>query len=136
MSIKSEQLLETLLDLERSRQREHDLRIESEALLEGLRNLAGARDTESLFQNLVRVLHVVIDFEEAFILQAQTDGTMSPIASTSRQMEGTTWPLLSVFKRVLAGRPVATFDVDQVPEWASQSPCIRADVKSALHIGL
>lgn len=136
MSIQSEQLLETLLDLERSHQREHDLRVESEALLEGLRNITDARNTETLFQNLAKVLHSVIDFEEAFILQAQGGTTLIPITSTSKRTQDTIWPSLSVFKRVLAGRPVATFDVDQVPEWASQPPHIREGVKSALHIGL
>lgn len=136
MSTKSEQLLETLLDLERSRQRERDLRIESEALLEGLRSITDAQDTETLFQALVRVLHSVIDFEDAFVLQAQNGGEMVPIVSTSERIQNTTWQFLSVFNRVLAGRPVATFDVGQMPEWAQQPPSVREGVKSALHIGL
>ena len=136
MNTKSEQLLETLLDLERARQREHDLRIESEALLEGLRSITDAQDTETLFQALVRVLHSVIDFEDAFILQAQSSGEMVPIASTSERIHNTTWQLLSVFNRVLAGQPVASFDVGQVPEWAQQPDAVREGVKSALYIGL
>ncbi|MGB5064816.1 MAG: sensor domain-containing diguanylate cyclase [Candidatus Competibacter sp.] len=136
MSAKSEQLLETLLDLERSRQRERDLRIESETLLEGLRSITDAQDTETLFLALVKVLHSVIDFKDAFILQAQNSQEIVSIASTSEKIRSTTWQCLSVFNRVLAGQPVATFDVDQIPEWAQQPPTVREDVKSALHIGL
>lgn len=136
MTTKSEQLLETLLDLERSRQRERDLRIESEALLEGLRSITDAQDTETLFRALVRVLHSVIDFEDAFILQAQNGQEIVSIASTSEKIKNSTWQFLSVFNRVLAGQPVATFDVDQVPEWAQQPRAVREGVKSALHIGL
>lgn len=136
MSIKSEQLLEALLDLERSRQRERELRIESEALLEGLRSITGAQDTEALFRALIKVLHSVIFFEDAFILQTQNDQEMVSIASTSEKIKNTTWQLLSVFNRVLAGQPVATFDVDQVPEWIQQPLSVREGIKSALHIGL
>jgi diguanylate cyclase (GGDEF)-like protein/PAS domain S-box-containing protein len=132
----SEQLLETLLDLERSRQRERKLRIESEALLDGLRSITDSQDTQALFQALVRVLHSVFDFEDAFILQAQTGAEMVPIASTSKSIQGSTWPTLAVFTRVLAGRPAATFDVTQLSEWAEQPASVLKNVKSALHIGL
>ncbi len=132
----SEQLFETLLDLERSRQRERNLRIESEALFDGLRSITDSQDTQALFQALVRVLHCVFDFEDAFILQAQNDGNMVPNASTSKSIQGSTWPILAVFRRVLAGRPAATFDVTQLSEWAEQPATILNGVKSALHIGL
>lgn len=132
----SEQLLESLLDLERARQREHDLRIETEALLEGLRGITYADDTETLFCALVKVLHTVIEFEEAFILQAKINEGMVPVASTSDRLKGTIWQPLSVFNRVMAGRPAAVFDVAQVPEWASQPDAVREGIKSALHIGL
>ena len=132
----SEQLFETLLDLERSRQRERELRIESEALLEGLRSITDSQDTEALFKALVRVLHSVFDFEEAFVLQAQIGGKMVPNASTSKRIQGSTWSILAVFRRVMAGCPVATFDVTHLPEWAEQPAISRKGVKSALHIGL
>lgn len=132
----SEQLLESLLDLERSRQREHDLRVETEALLEGLRGITYAQDTETLFCALVKVLHSVIEFEDAFILQAKTNEGMAPVASTSDRLKGTTWQPLSVFNRVVAGRPVAAFDIAQVAEWTRQPDAVREGIKSALHIGL
>jgi len=136
MNRSSEQLLETLLDLEHSRLRERDLRIESDILIEGLRGITGARDMEMLFHVLVRMLYSVIEFEEAFILQAQSDGQMIPIASTAERLRHTLWHPASVFNRALAGRPVALFDVGEVPEWAEQPGSVCANIKSALHIGL
>ncbi|GEM_PF-5637412 len=136
MSRTPEQLLETLLDLEHSRLRERDLRVESDILIKGLRGITGARDMEMLFRVLVNMLHSVIEFEEAFILQAQSDGQMAPIASTSERMRHTLWHSASIFNRALAGRPVALFDVGEAPEWAEQPRSARENIKSALHIGL
>ena len=136
MNRSSEQLLETLLDLEHSRLRERDLRIESDILIDGLRGITVARDMEMLFRVLVRMLHSVIEFEEAFILQAQGDGLMVPIASTAERLRRTVWHPASVFHRALAGRPVALFDVGEAPEWAAQPCSARENIKSALHIGL
>lgn len=50
MNTEPEQMLETRLDLERSRRQEHTLRVESEALLEGLRGITEARETATLFR--------------------------------------------------------------------------------------
>ena len=136
MNKKSEKLLEKLLDLERSRQRERELRIESEAILKGQKRINEAKDTEELFQALVTVIHSVFDFEDAFILQARPGEKMVAIASTSKSIQGSTWPLLAVFNRVLAGRPSASFDVNKISEWANQPVSVRKGVKSALHIGL
>lgn len=136
MGTKAEQLLETLIDLQRSRQRERELRMESEALLEGLRGITDANDIDGLFQAIVKVLHSVIEFDNAFILQSQEDGRMVSIASTSGRLFNTVWEPSAVFNRALSGRPVALFSLDQVPEWSGQPNEVRENIGSALHIGL
>lgn len=136
MNTKPEQILETILDLERSRRQERTLRVESEALLEGLRGITEARETEVLFQGLVKVLHSLIEFDDAFILKLGVDGVMVPLASSSGRQNGTSWQPQSVFRRVLTGRPIAVFDVEQVPEWMEQPAAVRENITSALHIGL
>ncbi|MCB9640631.1 MAG: response regulator [Myxococcales bacterium] len=136
MTTRSEQLLETLLDLERSRQRERELRIESEALLERLHQLNQAKDNNVLFFALIDMLRVVIDFQEAFILQKQEDQIFRTIASSSPIFHETIWHNHSLFQRVLKGRPAASFDVALIPEWQEQSPLVHRCVKSALHIPL
>nr|WP_320189955.1 sensor domain-containing diguanylate cyclase [uncultured Desulfobacter sp.] len=136
MVIKSEQLLETVMDLERSRQREHEIRMESEALLKGLRAMGGAHSQNELFQALVSSLRNVIDFEQAFILQADDQGKMTVLATTFAACKNSIWTKESMFKKILAGKPVAAFDISLVPEWQNQPESVTKTIRSALHIGL
>lgn len=136
MVIKSEHLLESLLDVERARQREHEIRVETEALMEGLRGIARAKDTDTLFRSLVDVLRTVIEFEHAFILDAEFREKMTVIVSTFDGVEDTVWKMGSVFSKALSGRPIASFDVEQIPEWQQQPASVRQNITSALHVGL
>ncbi|WP_319549997.1 GGDEF domain-containing protein [Desulfogranum marinum] len=136
MVIKSEELLESLLDLEKSRKREQDLRMETEALLQGLHGMARSRKKDELFKTLTDALHNVVDFEDAFILEMAEDNNMTVLASTCLAVENSIWEPKSVFNRVLAGRPIASFDIHQVPEWQAQPDNVKANIASALHIGL
>lgn len=136
MSLEAEKLLETVLDLERTRQRERELRLETEALLNGLHHITASHERDDLFQALVRVLHTILDFEDAFILEMNDDGQMSLFEATSHLLDGAVWEPGSVFKRALEGGPVACFNVELVPEWARQPVSIRKRIRSALHIGL
>jgi diguanylate cyclase (GGDEF)-like protein/PAS domain S-box-containing protein len=136
MESQSEQLLEALLDLERHRQRERELRLESEALLHGLRAMSEAHSTEEAFRAAVLALRAVFDFDDALILQIRADGSMAPIASTSPVLECTVWRPASLLGRVLAGRAVAAFDVNMAQEWRAQPEAVRERVRSALHIPL
>lgn len=113
---RSERVFEVLLDLERARQREHQQRIESEALLEGLRTITFSDTTQTLFSGLVEVLHSLFDFDEAFILQQQNEGLLRPIIATAADIMTTTWHPQTMLQRVLKGKPTAVFDVSQVPE--------------------
>lgn len=132
----SERTLEVLLDLERARQREHQLRIESEALLDGLRAITFSDSTETLFSGLVEVLHLLFEFDEAFILQQQDNGLLYPIISTTTEIMHSNWRPQAMLQRVLNGKPSAVFDVNEVPEWRETGLVERLAVKSALHIHL
>lgn len=132
----SERTLDVLLDLERARQMEHQLRIESEALLEGLRAITFSDATETLFSGLVEVLHLLFEFDEAFILQQQDDGRLLPAISTTEEVMLYTLRPQAMLNRVLSGKPSAVFDVNQVPEWRETGLAMRLPIKSALHIHL
>ncbi|HFQ91833.1 MAG TPA: response regulator receiver protein, partial [Chromatiales bacterium] len=125
----SERTLEVLLDLERARQREHQLRIESEALLEGLRAITFSDSTETLFSGLVEVLHQLFEFDEAFILQLRDDGRLYPVISTASEVMQCVWRPRAMLKRVLEGKPSAVFDVNQVPEWKETGLATRLPIK-------
>lgn len=136
MVIESEKLLESLLDLEKSRLREQDIRIETEALLKGLHGMARSQRKDELFKTLTEALRNVIEFEDAFILEMAENNKMTILAATCSAVENSVWEPRSVFNRVLAGRPIACFDVGLVPEWQAQPDRVKANIASALHIGL
>ncbi len=132
----SERLFEVLLDLERARQREHQLRVESEALLEGLRAITFSESTEALFNGLVEVLRTLFPFDEAFILQKVGEDLLRPIVATESGILHTRWRPRAMLRRVLNGKPAAIFDVLEVPEWRESGITNHWPIRSALHIQL
>lgn len=136
MVIESEQLFEAFLDLEKSRKSERDVRIETQALLNGLHSMTGAQEKEELFDSLVETLQNVIEFEDAFIIEQSDEAEMTILATTSTVFSDTAWEPQSLFKRVLNGRPIASFNITHIAEWAAQPDKVKNQVASALHIGL
>ncbi len=136
MVLKSEKLLESLLDIEKARIREREIRIETEALLEGLQGLAKARQKGAFFKSLCSALGNVILFEDAFILEFVGKNTMAPLVSTNPLLEGSLWEPSSLFHRAIKGRPIAAFDISPIPEWKALPEELRPNIGSALHIGL
>ena len=136
MVIQAEQLLESVLELERSRQREREIRLEAESLLDGLRVMSGGQEEGDLFAGLVQALRKVIDFEQAFILQENTASSMTVFATTFAAVKGSQWTIGPVFHKALQGKPVAAFDVSQISEWQQFPQKMVAGIRSALHIGL
>jgi diguanylate cyclase (GGDEF)-like protein/PAS domain S-box-containing protein len=115
------------------RQRKKSLLAQSKEIAERFENIAGGPEKKHLFSNLIKALHVVLDFEDAFILQMQDDQRMLAVVSTSEKLLGTWWEPDTVFKRVLSGRPVASFNINQVSEWVCQPETVRENIGSALH---
>ena len=133
---KTEQGPKDVSDQNGKRRRKRSLPAQSEAIAERLENIAGGLDKKHLFSNLIKAIHTVLDFDDAFILQMQDDQRMLSIVSTSEKLQGTVWEPGTVFKRVLSGRPVASLDINQVSEWACQPETVRRNICSALHVNL
>ena len=62
-----ERLREALIDIERSRDRERQLRLESEALLTGLRALTVAESAADMFAGLCAAFQPILSFQDAFV---------------------------------------------------------------------
>ncbi len=131
----TELLRESLLDLDRAREQERQLRLESEGLLEGLRVLTLTQDIPTMFSGLLAVFQKILVFEEAFVLTGRRNGTMWPVAATSSEFTHRVWVPKALFQRVLSGKPAAIFDVSQIEEWQAH-PDYLEKVRSALHIPL
>ncbi len=131
-----EQLRETMVDLERARRHERQLRFESEGLLEGLQALTEAHDTTQVFDHLSRVLRRFVPFEDAFMLLASGADELRPVRATSPVFEGLVWHTGQMLRRVLGGNIVCVFDIGQVPEWQQQPAAVRNRVHSVIHAPL
>jgi diguanylate cyclase (GGDEF)-like protein/PAS domain S-box-containing protein len=132
-SFSSEGLGEELFDLERARQRERQLRLEAEGLLEGLRALTAAMDTQQVFERLVGVLRGFVPFQDAIMLQLAGPGQLESVYATSSIYRGLRWPVGRMLHRVLDGQTVSVFDTHSVPDWGCQPVEITARVRSAIH---
>ncbi len=132
--MESEELREALLNLERARNRERQLRIETEGLLEGLRILAQSQSTQDVFVRLLQVLKNLMSFDFVFVLQEKGAGQMSVVAFSDALFEHSQWKVDSVFNRVLSGSPVILFDILKSSEWLQQPEAISRHVRSALHV--
>jgi diguanylate cyclase (GGDEF)-like protein len=131
----AEELREALIDLDRAREHERQMRLQTETLLEGLRVLTQAQNTRDLFVELLSVLRRFVPFEAAFLLQEAADGMLEVTQSTSAAFEGLRWARGSLSERVASGRIVPAFDIADVPEWQAWSGHIQG-VCSALHVPL
>jgi len=113
----SEELREALLNLEEARKRENRQRIMAEALLEGLRVLVTTTDLRNLFPKLFPVMREPLGFDEALVLNVEPDNSLSLIASSIPHFAEVEWQLSGLFRRVIAGNPIAIFDTKKTTDW-------------------
>ncbi|QQR90670.1 MAG: hypothetical protein IPJ88_02710 [Myxococcales bacterium] len=131
----SEHLREALLDVELARQREQALRLESESVAMCLSTLTLASKPEQMFAELLRVLKLVLDFDEACIVRAEGLG-VETLVSTSSIFSKELRHHRDMLVRLKPAQPLAIFDVSKLLEWNNQSPEMLPKVKSALYVPL
>lgn len=133
----AEGLGEELCDLERARQRERQLRVEAEGLLEGLRALSTAADTQQVFAHLVGVLRSFIPFEDAIMLQATApDQQLEAVYATLPVYQEQRWTAGRLLHRVLAGQTVSVFDICSATDGGDIPPMVSERVRSAIYTPL
>jgi len=132
---KTERLNEVILDLERSKIKEEALREESDGLLKALQALISSSDEDVIFSELLNNLQDVLDYHQAFILIKEADKYEVKYATKTHFVD-TSWEEGNFFKKVAIGKPLAVFNIEQIPEWKQQPESITKNVTSALHIPL
>lgn len=134
----TERLREVLLDLEQAQRRDRALRMESDALLSGLRALSEANTPEDLFLRILEALREPLAFEAAFVLRPNPSlQGLACTAATDPRFLGSAWTMGRAFTRVLhAGRVVVHLDTSNISEWCEQPDAVRRDVGSAVCIPL
>jgi signal transduction histidine kinase len=129
----SEELREALLNLEEARKREEHQRQIAEALLAGLHAMVLTTDPQEMFLKLFEVMRQPLDFQGAFVLVLDEQGTLKTVASSDPSFIGTVWEPRAMFNRVLGGVPTAVFDTRMVEEWRLQPEALRQSARSAIH---
>ena len=77
-----ESLRDALLDLERARTREAELRRDSEAILAGLDILASGTSPEKIFARIFERFQPIVGFEHVHLLRRNRDGRWVPLHSS------------------------------------------------------
>ncbi|MDZ7641399.1 MAG: ATP-binding protein [Desulfurivibrio sp.] len=131
-----ELLRETLIDLARAREHEERQRRNLESLLAGLQVLIKPMESSRMFKELLQVMQGVLEFSSAFVLTHRPDGSLAATVTTDDIFSHCHWHPEAMLERVLAGKPVTIFDVNEVTEWRTQPAAVLEQVGSALHIPL
>lgn len=131
-----EELQDLAGDLSQARREAAEERRLRSALIRGLGIIAAPRPPGEMTAEMLSILEDTVEFEDAFLLVATDEGDLVSWSSTDTRFEGTRWVPGAFFNRVLGGSISPVFDIDQIPEWASQSEEVRAGVTSALHVGI
>ena len=133
MQTASTELHKALLDLDSARNQELRLREESEALLEGMNGIISSKSTRKAFKMVLEVLKRLLNFDDAFVLREQSNGSLSTVASSSPLFENLVWFPGAMFKHVLSGNSINIKNISTSTDWQAQPPEVRRSVTSALH---
>ena len=133
MQTASAELHKALLNLDRARNQELRAREESDALLEGMNIIIRSTSSRKAFKMVLEVLKKLLNFDDAFVLLEQSDGSLTTVASSSPLFENLVWFPGSMFKHVLAGNSLNIRNIGTATDWQGQPAAIRRNVTAALH---
>ena len=130
-----EQLREALVSLEQATIRERQTRLETEFLLESLRELGFSDRAEEVYQKSLTILQESLSFSEAFILRQAFGGEpLKVVASTHPRFEQARFAMTPHFSRVKTGTVVPVFNIAAVADWQDQPDDVRVGVVSTLTV--
>lgn len=130
-----EQLREALVALEQATVRERQTRLESEFLLESLRDLGFAEQTSEVYSRSLEMLRQSVFFDEAFVLRAPFSGEpLRVVASTHGKFQDASFDMNPHFERVKSGVAIPVYDIETMEEWQKQPIEVRENVISTLSI--
>lgn len=131
----AERLREVVLDLEKAKEIEKQLREEATALLDGLRALTEAKNPHELQQRLFAALRTPLGFDCALVLHPEGD-RLCVQAATDEHWIGTSIPVGKTLTRVLGGRLVTLFDTSAVTDFSSLPADAQQKINSAICVPL
>ncbi|MCD9465865.1 ATP-binding protein [Photobacterium iliopiscarium] len=137
LSSDSEKLQETLLDLQRTQERETQLRIENVAILEGVSAMAGANNKRQVFNSLLEVLRKFIAFDNAIVLTRDDEASdLQVLMSTVMALDLSHWQVGSTFNRCINGECIALYSPKDIEEFKNKSTDLLNICHSSLITGV
>lgn len=132
----TEDLYETLIELENERVIANKINQESENLLKGLKILVERFNEKNILMDVISVLRDIVECEDIIVMSADASRTLRTQAATSDLFYDIQLEPQVFLNRVLKGDLSISFDIQAIPEWQSQSEPLRNRIKSVIHIGL
>ncbi len=132
-----EELNETLLELKRSKEREARLAEENQVILASLSSMSNAENKHQIFDELKNVLGRYIDIDDFVVIsKGKYESDFVTFLTSNSQLNESTWPYGSKFKRVLNGDNILLFEPSQIEEF-KLIPCnILNTFQNALITGI
>ncbi|MCG3758724.1 response regulator [Vibrio cincinnatiensis] len=132
-----EQLNETLLELERSKERELRLAEENKVILAAISALSHADNKYQIFEELKNVLHRYIKFDDFVVISKPKENiTFATFLASNKAFQEKNWLNGDKFQRVLEGECIILFEPIKLDEFRSLNPFLKNQIKSALFTGI
>lgn len=132
----TEELYETLVELENERVISNKINQESENLLKGLKILVEQFNEKNILVDVISVLRDIVKCEDIIVMSADESRTLKTQAATSDFFYNIQLKPQVFLNRMLKGNLSISFDIQAIPEWQLQSEPVRHRIKSIIHIGL
>ncbi|PNH87373.1 signal transduction histidine kinase [Vibrio diazotrophicus] len=128
---------ETLLELERSRERERLITEENQVILAALSALSRADNKYQIFDELKKVLSRYIKFNDFIVISKGKDSTSySTFLTSNIAFTGKNWLNGTKFQRVLDGESIILFEPIKLDEFKYLNSFLKNQIESALITGI
>jgi len=128
---------ETLLELERSREREKRISDENRVILAALTALSHAENKYQIFEELKKVLERYIRFNDFIVLSKNKSSESYTTYLTSNiAYTGKNWPNGKKFQRVLNNECIVLFEPIKLDEFKNLDSFLKDQINSALITGI
>lgn len=136
-SEKVELLNETLLELERSKEREQRLAEENHVILATLSALSNADNKYQIFEELKKSLSRYIEFDNFVVIsKSKSCSSFFTFLTSNSDFEGKQWRHTKKFQRVLDGEGIILFEPEEQEEFRYLSVELQQQLKSVLMTGI
>ena len=136
-SDKAELLNETLLELERSKEREQRLAEENRVILAALSALSNADNKYKIFEELKKVLSRYIEFDDFIVIsKSKHHSSFFTFLTSNVAFQGKQWRHTDKFQRVLDGEGIILFDPCNQDEFRHLSRPLQMQIGTALMTGI